>query len=46
VIDFLRVGIGEHRTGIFNVADAAIVAGLACLFLSALWLRTNTVVEP
>jgi signal peptidase II len=46
VIDFLRVGIGEHRTGIFNVADAAIVAGLACLFLSALWLRTNPIVEP
>lgn len=39
VIDFLRVGIGELRTGIFNVADAAIVVGLACLFVSAFWLR-------
>jgi signal peptidase II len=41
VIDFLRVGIGELRTGIFNVADAAIILGLACLFASALWLRKN-----
>lgn len=46
VIDFLRVGIGDHRTGIFNVADAAIVLGLACLFVSALWLRKNTRAEP
>jgi signal peptidase II len=41
VIDFLRVGFGELRTGIFNIADAAIVVGLACLFVSALWLRRN-----
>jgi signal peptidase II len=45
VIDFLRVGFGEVRTGIFNVADAAIVVGLACLFASALWLRNNSM-EP
>jgi signal peptidase II len=41
VVDFLRVGIGDLRTGIFNVADAAIVLGLLCLFASALWLRTE-----
>lgn len=35
VIDFLRVGFGYMRTGIFNVADAAIVGGLVLLFLSA-----------
>jgi signal peptidase II len=32
VIDFLNVGVGPLRTGIFNVADMAIMAG-ACLLL-------------
>jgi signal peptidase II len=41
VVDFLRIGIGELRTGVFNVADAAIVLGLACLFASALWLHSD-----
>jgi signal peptidase II len=31
VIDFLNVGIGSIRTGIFNVADVSIMAGLALL---------------
>jgi signal peptidase II len=31
VIDFLNVGIGPVRTGVFNVADMAILAGLALL---------------
>jgi signal peptidase II len=31
VIDFLNVGVGPVRTGVFNVADVAIVAGLALL---------------
>ena len=31
VIDFLNIGIGPFRTGIFNVADVAIVAGVALL---------------
>ena len=34
VIDFLNVGIGGLRTGIFNVADVAITVGVA-LFLFA-----------
>jgi signal peptidase II len=34
VIDFLNVGIGGLRTGIFNVADVAIMVGVA-LFLFA-----------
>jgi signal peptidase II len=34
VIDFLNVGIGGLRTGIFNVADVAIMAGIA-VFLFA-----------
>ncbi|MDP3716838.1 MAG: signal peptidase II [Acidobacteriota bacterium] len=31
VIDFLNVGIGPLRTGVFNVADMAIIAGVAIL---------------
>lgn len=34
VIDFLNVGVGALRTGIFNVADVAITAGVAILLLS------------
>lgn len=43
VVDFLRIGIGDLRTGIFNVADAAIVLGLFCLFSSALWLHHDRI---
>ena len=31
VVDFLNVGIGPLRTGIFNVADMAIMLGAALL---------------
>ena len=31
VIDFLNIGIGPFRTGIFNVADVAIITGTALL---------------
>ena len=34
VIDFLNVGVGPIRTGIFNVADMAIMLGLAVLLLA------------
>ncbi|MFT5197333.1 MAG: signal peptidase II, partial [Candidatus Promineifilaceae bacterium] len=33
VIDFLNVGIGNLRTGIFNVADMAIMAGVVGFFI-------------
>jgi signal peptidase II len=33
VVDFMNVGIGWMRTGIFNVADVAIMVGVACLLL-------------
>jgi signal peptidase II len=33
VVDFLNVGVGPIRTGIFNVADVAIMAGVAALLL-------------
>lgn len=34
VIDFLNVGIGSLRTGIFNVADMAIMLGVALLIFA------------
>ena len=39
VVDFLSVGIGPVRTGIFNVADVAIMAGIACIVISEAWTR-------
>ncbi len=35
VVDYVSLGIGPVRTGVFNVADVAIMAGLALLFWSA-----------
>ena len=46
VIDFLRVGIADFRTGIFNLADTAIALGLLCLFLSAVPRRSAEPVPP
>ena len=40
VIDFLNVGIGPIRTGIFNVADVAIMAGIALLIVDR-WRRST-----
>ncbi len=36
VIDFLNVGIGGLRTGIFNAADVAIMAGALLILLSGI----------
>jgi len=36
VIDFMNVGVGPLRTGIFNVADVAIMAGVACMVFARL----------
>ena len=33
VVDFLNVGIGPLRTGVFNVADVAIMIGMALLVI-------------
>ena len=41
VIDFLNVGIGSWRTGIFNVADVAIMAGIAILAADNLFGRSD-----
>jgi hypothetical protein len=34
VIDFMNVGLGSLRTGIFNVADVAILGGLGFLLFA------------
>ena len=34
VIDFMNVGVGFVRTGIFNVADAAIMLGVALVVVA------------
>ncbi|MBY0494562.1 MAG: signal peptidase II [Cyanobacteria bacterium] len=41
VIDFLNIGVGPVRTGIFNVADVAIMAGVALLLVNANRSRRN-----
>jgi signal peptidase II len=40
VVDFLNLGFGPVRTGIFNVADVAILLGFAILVLKLPVLRT------
>lgn len=42
VVDFLNIGIGPVRTGIFNIADVAIMAGIALLLVEH-WRRPSTV---
>ncbi len=39
VIDFLNLGIGPLRTGIFNVADVGITAGVVLLWIGTLRTR-------
>ena len=34
VTDFVSIGVGSLRTGIFNLADLAVVAGVCLLLLS------------
>jgi signal peptidase II len=41
VLDFLNVGVGSVRTGIFNVADAFIMAGVILLIFHD-WLYKVT----
>ncbi len=41
VVDFLNIGIGNVRTGIFNMADVAIMAGIGLLLIEA-WRREET----
>jgi signal peptidase II len=38
VRDFLNVGIGNVRTGVFNIADVALTGGVIVLVLQNLWM--------
>lgn len=42
VIDFMNMGIGELRTGIFNVADAVIMAGMFGLIIHSFLHKPET----
>lgn len=39
VVDFLNLGVGPVRTGVFNLADVAITAGVTLLFFSEFFRR-------
>ena len=41
VTDFLNVGISSLRTGIFNVADMVLMAGVALYFLGSSWRASS-----
>ena len=43
VVDFLNVGIGPIRTGVFNVADVAIMTGAALVVLAARPYRSRPI---
>lgn len=45
VIDFLNLGLGSLRTGIFNIADVAITGGVVLLW-TANWRATPQPDEP
>ncbi len=46
VVDFMNVGVGGLRTGIFNVADMAITFGVLVLLLPALFRRREKSLSP
>ena len=37
VVDFLNIGIGPLRTGIFNFADVAIMVGFGLILIGEMW---------
>lgn len=41
VVDFMNIGIGSLRTGIFNVADIAIMMGTGVMILTGAQRRTR-----
>jgi signal peptidase II len=45
VIDFMNLGVGSFRTGIFNVADVAIMAGTAIMVVES-WRRPRPLAQP
>ena len=45
VIDFLNLGVGTLRTGVFNAADMEIVAGITLLLLQSLLPKNHLPLE-
>ena len=45
VIDFLNLGVGTVRTGVFNAADMEIVAGITLLLLQSLLPKNHLPLE-
>jgi signal peptidase II len=45
VTDFMHINFGFFQTGIFNVADVSITAGMIMLFIQALFERKKVFVE-
>jgi signal peptidase II len=43
VVDFMNIGIGSLRTGVFNVADVALMAGLGIIVLYSFKSREHEV---
>ena len=41
VVDFMSIGIGSLRTGIFNIADVALMAGVAFLIFPVKTRKAN-----
>jgi signal peptidase II len=41
VVDFLNVGVGSLRTGIFNIADVAIMLGVALFLYGSYFIAEN-----
>jgi signal peptidase II len=46
VVDFLNIGVGWLRTGIFNVADVAIMVGVAIFVLGTLGASSRPRRDP
>ncbi len=44
VVDFMNMGIGDLRTGIFNFADVAILVGIGILFVAQYRQKEESVV--
>lgn len=42
VIDFMNIGVGGLRTGIFNIADAAILAGVGLMMIHSFFEKSDT----
>jgi signal peptidase II len=46
VVDFVSVGVGNLRTGVFNLADVAVMAGAGILLVWGLFFRPVPTGEP